>query len=123
MERLQDTIEESAKSVNPKYQGPSAPSPSKPTKGEHDVIVVSTEVLFKISQDMARVLNRLTTPRAPIYSVRKHGVEEFHGTSLEEPDKAEFWLETLQRALDEVKCPPEQMAKCAISLLQSATYD
>ena len=72
---------------------------------------------------MARVLNRLTAPRAPIDSVRKHGVEEFHGTIMEEPDKAEFWLEKLQRALDEVKCPPEQMAKCAISLLQSATYD
>ena len=25
-------------------------------------------------------------------SVKKHGVEEFHGTSLEESDKAEFWL-------------------------------
>ena len=72
---------------------------------------------------MAMVLDRLTTPRAPIDLVRKHGVEEFHGTSLEEADKAEFWLEKLQRALDEVKCPPEQMAKCAVSLLQGATYD
>ena len=55
---------------------------------------------------MARVLDRLTTPRALIDLVRKHGVEEFHGTSLEESDKAEFWLEKLQRALDEVKCKP-----------------
>ena len=55
---------------------------------------------------MTRVLDRLTTPRAPINSVRMHGVEEFHGTSLEEFDKAKFWLEKLQRALDEVKCPP-----------------
>ena len=54
---------------------------------------MSTEALFKISQDMARVLNRLTTPRAPIDSVRKHGVEEFHGKSMEKSDKAEFWLE------------------------------
>ena len=72
---------------------------------------------------MARVLDRLTTLRAPIDSVRKRGVEEFHGTSLEESDKAEFWLEKLQRALDEVKCPPEQMASCVVSLLQGATYD
>ena len=55
--------------------------------------------------------------------VRNHGVEEFHGTSLEESDKAEFWLEKLQRAIDEVKCPPEQMAKCAVSLLQGVAYD
>ena len=66
---------------------------------------------------MARVLDRLTTPRAPIDSIRKHGVEESYGTSLEESDKAEFWLEKLQRALDKVKCPLEQMAKCAVSLL------
>ena len=62
-------------------------------------------------------------PRAPIDLVRKYGVEEFHGTSLEESDKAKFWLEKLQRALDEVKCPPEQMVKCVVSLLQGTTYD
>ena len=42
---------------------------------------------------------------------------------MEESDKAEFWLEKLQRSLDKVKCPPEQMAKCAVSLLQGSTYD
>ena len=123
LEQPQDTVEESAESVNPKDQDPSSPGPSESARGEHDVPVVSTEALFKISQDMARFLDRLTTPRAPINSVRKHGVEEFHGTSLEELDKAEFWLEKLQRALNEVKCPSEQMAKCAVSLLQGATYD
>ena len=56
-------------------------------------------------------------------SIRKHGVEKFHVTSLAESDKVELWLEKLQRALDEVKCPPEQMAKCAVSLLQGAAYD
>ena len=79
--------------------------------------------LVKISKDMERVLNRLTAPRAPIDSVRKHGVEEFHGTSLEESDKAEFWLEKLQRALDKVNYLLDQMAKCVVSLLQGATYD
>ena len=68
---------------------------------------MSIEALLKISQDMVRVLDRLTTPRAPIDSVRKHEVEEFHGTSLEESNKGEFWLEKLQRALDKVKCPLE----------------
>ena len=66
---------------------------------------------------MVRVLDQLTAPRALIDLVRKHGVEEFHGRILEESDKAKFWLEKLQRALDKVKCPPEQMAKCAVSLL------
>ena len=63
----------------------------------------STEALVKISQDMARVLDRLTAPRASSDSVRKHRVEEFHGTSMEESVKAEFWLEKLERALDEVR--------------------
>ena len=72
---------------------------------------------------MARVLDRLTAPRAPSDSVRKHEVEEFHGTSMEESDKAEFWLEKLERALDEVRCPVDQKATCAVSLLQGAAYD
>ena len=49
--------------------------------------------------------------------VRKHEAKEFHGTSLEESDKAEYWLEKLRRVLDEVKCPLEQMVTCAVSLL------
>ena len=84
---------------------------------------MSTKALLKISRDIARVLDQLTAPRASIYSIRKHGIEEFHGISLEESNKAEFWLEKLQRTLNEVKCPPEQMTKCAVSLLQGATYD
>ena len=99
--------------------GPSVFDPFGSARSEH----ASTEALVKISQDMARVLNRLTAPRASIDSVRKQGIQEFHGTSLEESDKVEFWLKKLQRALDEVKCPPKQMAKCAVSLLQGATYD
>ena len=67
---------------------PSVLSLSRSARSEH----ASIEALLKISQDMARVLYQLTTPRALIDSVRKHGVEEFHGTSLEEFDKAEFWL-------------------------------
>ena len=123
MEWPKDTVEESVESVNPKDQGLIVPGPSKSARGEHDILVVSIEALLKISQDMGRFLDRLTSPRASIDSVRKHGVEEFHGISLEELYKAEFWLEKLQRALDEVKCPPEQVVKCAVSLLQGATYN
>ena len=46
---------------------------------------------------MAQVLDRLTAPKAPIDTVRRHGVEEFHGSSMEESDKAEFLLEKLDR--------------------------
>ena len=49
MERPQDTVKESVESVNPKDQGPSTPRPFEPVRGEHDVPVVSTEALLKIS--------------------------------------------------------------------------
>ena len=94
MDPLQEAIDEIAKSVNPLNQ--SAFSPSDSTSNEY----ASTKALVKISQDMERALDQLTAPRALSDSVRKHGVEEFLGTSMEESDKADFWLEKLERALD-----------------------
>ena len=117
MDPPQEVVDETAESVNPLDQSASGPSDS--TTNEY----ASTEALVKISQDIARVLDRLTTPRALTDSVRKHGVEEFHGTSMEELDKVEFWLEKLERALDEVRCPGDQKATYAASLLQGASYD
>ena len=81
------------------------------------------EDLLRISQDMTRVLDRLTIPKAPIDTVRRHGAEEFHGSSMEESKKVEFWLEKLERVLEEVRCPPDQRASCAVSLLQGEAYD
>ena len=48
-----------------------------------------------ISQDIARVLEKLTAPKAPIDMIRRHGAEEFYGSNMEESDKAKFWLEKL----------------------------
>ena len=72
---------------------------------------------------MARVLDRLTSPKAPIDTVRRYGAEEFHRSSMEESAKAEFWLEKLERVLEEVRRPPDQRASCAVSLLQGEAYD
>ena len=72
---------------------------------------------------MARVLDRLTSHKAPIVTVRRHGADEFHGSSMEESMKAEFWLEKLERVLEEVRCPSDQRASCAVSLLQGEAYD
>ena len=87
MDPSQEAIDETDESVKPLDQSASGPSDS--TINEN----ASIEALVKISQDMARVLDLLTAPRASSDSIRKHGVEEFHGTSMEESDKAEFWLE------------------------------
>ena len=80
--------------------GPSASDPFESVRSDRDT--KPTEALLKISHDIAQVLKRLTAPKAPIDMVKRHGAEEFHGTSLEESEMAEFWLEKLQRVLDEV---------------------
>ena len=72
---------------------------------------------------MSRVLERLITPKALIYMIRRHGAEEFHGLNMEESDKVEFWLEKLQRIMEEVRCPLDQRVACAVSLLQGSAYD
>ena len=118
-----DTFEEVVESVNPKEQGPSTSDPSESVRSDRDIPAKPTEALLKILHDMARVLERLIAPKAPIDMVRRHGAEEFHGTSLEESKRAKFWLEKLQRVLGEVRCPLEQRVSCAVSLLQSGAYD
>ena len=113
-----DRPEEVAEGVNPREQELSAFEPL-----ESNVPNESLEALLRISQDMARVLDRLIALKAPIDTVRRHGAEEFHGSSIEESEKAEFWLEKLERVLEEVRCPPDQRASCAVSLLQGEAYD
>ena len=95
MDRPRDSVEEAAESVNPREQGPSASDPSKSVRSDRDILAEPTEAFLKISHDMARVLERLTAPKAPIDMVRRHGAEEFHGTSLEESERVDFWLEKL----------------------------
>ena len=67
-------MEETDESTNPYVS-----SPSGSARCEH----VSIKALLKKFKDIARVLDRLMAPRAPIDSVRKHGVEEFHCKILE----------------------------------------
>ena len=79
MDRPPNPAEEAVESVNLREQELSASEPSKSNEPNEP-----TEALLRISQDMARVLDRLIVPKAPIDTVRRHGVEEFHGLSMEE---------------------------------------
>ena len=123
MDRPPNPAEEVAKSVNPRDQGLPASDPSASVRSESHTPAKPNEALLRISQDMTRVLERLTAPKAPTYMVRRHRAKEFHGTNMEESDKEELWLEKLQRILKEVRCPPDQKVSCAVSLLQSEAYD
>ena len=82
MDHPPNPVEEAAKTVSPRDQGLSASDPFEYVKSESNALAEPTEALLGISQDMARVLERLTTPKAPIDMVRKNGAEEFHGTSI-----------------------------------------
>ena len=64
MELPRDTVEEAVESVNPREHGPLASDPSESVRSECDIPTEPTEALFKISHDMARVLERLTTPQS-----------------------------------------------------------
>ena len=69
MDLPQEVVDKTTESVNPLNR--SASGPSDLTKNEY----ASIEALVKISQDMTKVLDRLTAPRASSDLVRKHGVE------------------------------------------------
>ena len=90
MDSPPNPVEEAAESVNPGDQGLPAPDRSESVRSESHGPAEPNEALLRISQDMARVLERLTAPKAPIDMVRRHGAEEFHGSNMEESDKAEF---------------------------------
>ena len=121
MSASRDAFEDTAESGNPVESHPSVPGSSSASR--RSVPAAQTEAMLKISQDMAKVLERLTKPRAPTDLLRKHGAEEFTGTTLDETEKAEYWLEKTQRVIEEINCPQEQMVTCAVSLLQGAAYD
>ena len=123
MDRPPNLAKEAAESDNPRDQGLPASDPSKSVRSENHAPAKPNEALLRISQDMARVFEILTAPKAPIDMVRRHGTEEFHGLNMEESDKAEFWLEKLQRIVEEVRCPPDQKVTCTVSLLQDSAYD
>ena len=84
-------MDETTESGNPAEPHPSVHGSFSSSRV--NVPTAQTDAMLKISQDIAWVLERLTTPHAPIDLLRKHGAEEFVGTTLEETEKAEFWLE------------------------------
>ena len=119
MDHPLNLTKEATESVNLGDQG----LPSEFVRSESHAPAEPYDALLKISQDMARVLERLTAPKAPIDMIRRHRAKEFHGSNMEESNKAEFWLEKLQRLIEEVRCPPDQRVTCAIYLLQGSAYD
>ena len=91
MDRPPNSTEEAAERVNLGDQGLLASDPSESIRSESHAPTEPNEALMRISQDMARVLERLTAPKALIDMIRRHRAQEFHGSNMEESDKTDFW--------------------------------
>ncbi|KAJ8899876.1 hypothetical protein K2173_019579 [Erythroxylum novogranatense] len=105
MEGSHEFVDEDAESNQPEQTRSEIPGPSRVNRGEAEVPPpppAQGEALVKLSQDMMTLLHRMTTPKASIDQLRKYGAEEFSGTSLEESEGAEFWIEKVKRVLDEI---------------------
>ncbi|KAJ8748557.1 hypothetical protein K2173_003458 [Erythroxylum novogranatense] len=126
MEGSRDSVDEVAENNQPEQTHPEISGPSGVNRGETELPPpppAQGEALIKLSQDMMILLHRMTTPNTPIDQLRKYGAEEFPGTSLEEFERAEHWIEKVKWVLDEISCPAEQMVHYAVSLLQGAAYE
>ena len=116
MDHPLNSFEEAVESVNPGDQGLPTSDPSESIRSESHAPAEPNEALLRISQDMARVLERLTALKALIDMIRRYRVEQLHGLNMEESNKADFWLEKLQRIVEEVRCPPDQRVTCSFSI-------
>ena len=82
-----------------------------------------------VSQAMLRVLERVAGAsmsngaRKPVAErLRSNGAEVFRGVSGVAPNVAEYWLETVERIMDDLDCTAEEKLKGAISLLRDEAY-
>ena len=71
MDRPPNPTEEATESINPGGQGLPTSDPSESVRSESHAHVEPNEALLRISQDMARVLDRLIALKAPIDMVRR----------------------------------------------------
>ena len=90
MDRPLNSTEEAVESVNPRDQELPTSDPSESVRSESHALAEQNEALLRISQDIARVLERWIAPKVLIDMIRRHGAEEFHGLNMEESDKADF---------------------------------
>ncbi|KAA3484534.1 Chaperone surA [Gossypium australe] len=62
------------------------------------------------------------TTKPPVNKIRKQGAKDFRANIDDDPERAEFWLESSMRVFDELSCTPEESLKCAMSLLRDSVY-
>ncbi|KAA3488234.1 reverse transcriptase [Gossypium australe] len=82
-----------------------------------------------VSQAMLRVLERVTgastgsvAQKSVSEQLRANGAEMFRGVSSVAPSVAEYWLEAVERIMDDLDCTVEEKLKGVVSLLRDEAY-
>ncbi|KAA3465594.1 ATP-dependent zinc metalloprotease FtsH [Gossypium australe] len=82
-----------------------------------------------VSQAMLRVLERVVganvgngARKSVSERLRSNGAEVFRGVSGVAPNVAEYWLEAVERIMDDLNCTTEEKLKGAVSLLRDEAY-
>ena len=108
MDRPPNSAEEAAESVNPGDQGLPASDPFEYVRSESHIPAEPNEALLRISQYMARVLERLTTPKAPIDMELRNSM----GQTWKSPKKLnsgwksckEYWRKLMPSRSESIMC-------------------
>ncbi|KAA3474190.1 ATP-dependent zinc metalloprotease FtsH [Gossypium australe] len=82
-----------------------------------------------LSQAMLWILERVVGPNTEaggrgsiMERLRSNGAEIFRGIAGVAPNVAEYWIEAVERIMDDLDCTPEQKLKGVISLLRDEAY-
>ncbi|XP_052886938.1 uncharacterized protein LOC128295416 [Gossypium arboreum] len=82
-----------------------------------------------VIQALFRALNRVVGASIGCVScemiterLRSSGVELFKGIAGTTPTVVEYWMETIERILEDLECTPEQKLKGVVSLLRGEAY-
>ena len=82
-----------------------------------------------VSRAMLRILERVAgasrgngTRKSVSERLRLNGAEIFRGISGVAPNVAEYWLEAVERIMDDLDCTNEEKLKGAVSLLRDEAY-
>ncbi|KAA3474185.1 DNA/RNA polymerases superfamily protein [Gossypium australe] len=102
-----------------------APASLESETGSHDHMDEDNAVTRAMLRVLERVAGSRTGPTARgsiSERLKSSGAEVFRGVSGVAPNVAEYWLEAVERIMDDLECTVEQKLRGAVSLLRDEAY-
>ncbi|KAA3473687.1 ATP-dependent zinc metalloprotease FtsH [Gossypium australe] len=81
-----------------------------------------SQAMLRVLQQVARASRGNGARKSVSERFRSNGAEVFRGVSGTAPNGAEYWLEGVERIMDDLDCAPEEKLKGAVSLLRDEAY-